>query len=340
MLKDLDGNNISIDSYENHSELIIGKSGFGKTFYVNRRIEEYAKNGIPVLILDFSGSYTMHELQKAKLDQSIPVQMISMHECLVDIRAGNDSIEVAENLTDSLGKVLGDIPMMQMQILQEACEKLMQRNGYVSFQNLFQQVGAMAEGVEETRYLENIDFLRKRLYYMRRMESPHFVAGPEIILKDVTIWQISEFSEQVRRTLAQCLLEVMWTNTRQGEDRQNRQLILDEFQFLELRRHTALDAILTEGRRFGLGTTLITQYLRRTEICDSIQQAATTIYFRPNDNKMDATAKLINAEDYNIWAKVLKQLKRGEAVLSGKYTVNNNISKVLDTPIVVSVHAE
>jgi len=47
-------------------------------------------------------------------------------------------------------------------------------------------------------------------------------------------------------------------------------------------------------------------------------------------------AKTINYDKYNEWMRILKSLHRGEAVLAGMYTVNDN-DKYVDTSIIVKV---
>ena len=51
----------------NAHELYLGKSGSGKTWAICRRVEELYSFGKKILILDYSGSYTVEELEKSGL---------------------------------------------------------------------------------------------------------------------------------------------------------------------------------------------------------------------------------------------------------------------------------
>ncbi len=63
MLKDLSGNKITLADTPNGHSLILGRSGVGKTFYICRKMEEYVSKEKKILILDYSSSYTLSELQ-------------------------------------------------------------------------------------------------------------------------------------------------------------------------------------------------------------------------------------------------------------------------------------
>ena len=66
-MRDMDGNEIQLNSVPNPHILAWGKSGQGKTFFFNRRIEDAVNQNRNVLIVDYSGSFTKIERRKAKL---------------------------------------------------------------------------------------------------------------------------------------------------------------------------------------------------------------------------------------------------------------------------------
>ena len=82
MLKDLEGNEVSMELIENRHIKVTGKSGTGKTYWVCQEIGKFVFNQTPVLIVDFSGSYTDREVKcifkfyLARVN-SIPVEFTS-----------------------------------------------------------------------------------------------------------------------------------------------------------------------------------------------------------------------------------------------------------------------
>lgn len=61
---DTDGNKIKLSETPNSHLMILGQSGMGKTFFLCRKMEEAINIGKSILIMDFSGSYTLQELKK------------------------------------------------------------------------------------------------------------------------------------------------------------------------------------------------------------------------------------------------------------------------------------
>jgi len=118
-------------------------------------------------------------------------------------------------------------------------------------------------------------------------------------------------------------------------------ILLDEFQNLSIRSGTALSAMLREGRKFGLGVWLSSQFLGNysQEEIDTLMQAGNMMFFKPVEREMSLIAKLINFNDYLTWHNILQKLQVGEAVLKGRFQLNENLREI-ETPIVCRVETE
>ena len=69
MLRDQEGNTIEVKGTpmaSNNHRLILGKSGYGKTWCCYRMIEEAVEQKKKCVIFDYSGSYTMKEQERSK----------------------------------------------------------------------------------------------------------------------------------------------------------------------------------------------------------------------------------------------------------------------------------
>ena len=69
MLRDQEGNTIKMKGTpmaSNNHRLILGKSGYGKTWCCYRMVEEAVEQNKKCVIFDYSGSYTAEEQERSK----------------------------------------------------------------------------------------------------------------------------------------------------------------------------------------------------------------------------------------------------------------------------------
>lgn len=230
MLKDLEGNEVSMEFIENRHIKVTGKSGTGKTYWVCQEIGKFVSDQIPVLIVDFSGSYTDRELEKNfRKNQKISIATSNPKMTLVIISAGKNTVE---NVTDALIQILDVQSMLQRQLLEEISWNVLKQSGYISFKRLYDELLKLGSGEEESELGKNISFLMSRLYYLRNIDSFHVAMGTAKRKADVVIMQFSDYPERIRKSLAQFFLEIEWRNI--CEDEKQVQIILDEFQVLPL----------------------------------------------------------------------------------------------------------
>lgn len=317
MLIDYEGNKIVPTPLENNHVKVVGKSGSGKTYWSCRHIEILSKT-MPVLIVDFSGSYTEDELNKNNFVSNTKIWRMNAKEEVVRISASET--DIVEHIADSLIATFKVESMMQRKILREACEKVLYMNNYFSFFKLFEMLKELEDGEDDSDYKKNTSYLKSRLYHLRFVDTLQIIPGENNYTLGIHILQLSEFPERIRKALAQFFLEVVWREIRQGS-KDRLQIVLDEFQLLRL-EGTALEKILREGRKYGVGATLLSQYAPKCDAVNILEQAATSLYFSPNDRNVISVAKIIEPQDYKKWIMILKKLERGSCILAGRYSVN------------------
>ena len=66
----------------------------------------------------------------------------------------------------------------------------------------------------------------------------------------------------------------------------------------------------------------------------NIMQADNKIFFRPTEKECRTVSGLIG--DTKVWSPIMSKLQIGQAVLKGKYFINNNTEE-LQVPIVISI---
>ena len=153
----------------------------------------------------------------------------------------------------------------------------------------------------------------------------------------MTILQLSDYPELQRRFLTSFLTELFWQEVREGKKRADI-VLFDEFQNLSLKPGSALSAILREGRKFDLSAYLSSQFLGNCdkEAVDTLMQAANMLFFRPVPRDLKYVADIIDPGNRQEWVKLLSTLQVGQAVLKGRYSINQN-RKECETPIICNV---
>lgn len=329
MLKDNEGNKITIYKPENFHVKVIGRSGCGKTYWCCRYIQETAKN-VPTLVLDFSGSYTNRELKKNGFTDE-QFQTINLRKEGIALMVCKE--QAVDMVVDSIITLLNISSLYQKKILREACEKTFEFNGFFSFARLYGELVALREIDEDRDIVKNADILLNRLDHLKGIESLRIMPGSSVSLSKNCIIELTEFATRIRIDLAQFLLEILWREI-QNKIVERMQIVLDEFHLLSL-KGTAVENMLREGRKFGLGLILLTQYVE-PDAAHTLEQSATSLYFLPDVHNFQVVAQMIDPSEYKKWIPKLKDLKQGQCILDAAFAVNGK-GAVYGQPILCNV---
>lgn len=145
----------------------------------------------------------------------------------------------------------------------------------------------------------------------------------------INILDLSGLDILSAETLAEVVLSYFWRmayNQGYPKDFGKVTIVVDEFQHLSIKEHSALNMILREGRKFGLNLLLTTQSLSIFSNAElsMLNQAATHLCFRPVDNELTQIAKMIDPSKKEHWRKQLMGLKRGQCLGRGNLDINGN----------------
>lgn len=345
MLKDKEGHEIKIAQEDNGHVLVYGSSGQGKTFFLCRMLEKYYELGKKVLILDYSGSYSEKELREKnfKYQQQIQRFILSKRPLLWNFRT-NDSKIFEKDLGDALAESLGCRGYFQKKILGDIIDKIIHDNEKITVPNILKFLEKMFMEEKETEKitgnLDNIGKLLTRLHRFEDVGNLRIVMWEkEFVTKPITIIELTDFPEGQRKFLAELFLSMLWKEVYR-QDFQNRcdVLILDEMQFLLVKEGSTLSSMLREGRKKKLNVVISTQFISHydKDELQALQQAGNMVIFRPTPQDYRQSAKLINLSEIGCWEKILKGLRRGEAVLKGAYQIDNR-SKLIFEPILIKI---
>lgn len=98
--------------------------------------------------------------------------------------------------------------------------------------------------------------------------------------------------------------------------------MVDEVQNLKLGRGTVLNQIITEGRRFSIGSTLISQSLKAFSPDEqlALSQTGTKLFFKPPLTELRACSEMLAPPQHRAeTAELLKTLKAGQCLLLSEY---------------------
>lgn len=123
-MRDIEGNSIRLAHEANGHLLVWGRSGEGKTYFCQRKIEEYLEDGKRILILDFSGSYTKEQLEKNNFKYIEDVAEFSPYKNPFFLMARFDNFEnFSEHLSHALLPLLGVSGHFQKKLLRRSIKK-------------------------------------------------------------------------------------------------------------------------------------------------------------------------------------------------------------------------
>lgn len=122
--------------------------------------------------------------------------------------------------------------------------------------------------------------------------------------------------------LTNFLTELFWREIRERQSSVD-YVLYDEFQCMPLGSGSTLEEMLREGRKYGVGVWLASQFLSgysAAEI-DTLMQADNLFLFRPTQSSLIRTAKLLN-HTTKTWERILPKLEIGQFVFKGHFSVN------------------
>lgn len=342
-MHDIEGNLLKLREFPNGSILILGSSGYGKTYFCCRRLEEICESGKNAYILDVSGSYTEDQLRLNEFKYPDKVQMLSVrNDPLYWLFPCDNQEEFSESLTDFLVEALKLQSFRQEDMLAEVISQEAEESGKWSMEKILCRLHRIEEKAEK----DDVDVAKaviKRLRPYRNLKNFVVMRAKLQVkrnkIKPLQIIQISNLPEKQKRFLSELIVDLIWKEAeRQARQGRVDYLLLDEFQHFTVKAGSALSGILREGRKHGLSVILCSQFVNGYSYADreTLYQVGNILFFRPTVRECRAVAKLIETENAEEWSRILDDLKVGEAVIKGCYSINDN-NEVMERPIICRV---
>lgn len=334
----------------NRHLLISGKSGQGKTYFMQCLIYEMSKNSLDSLIVDYTDGFLENHLEKEflkKLGDKLETKFIFKDKLPINPFKKNDidlgGFLVSEENDDIADRVVQIIDFVfklgiqQSSLLKESIKsgldiygesftftKLKQRLLDEESSNAISLVGRISKLLDKDPFVYNENnFSWEKIFNnqgnVNIMQLKGFVPDIQKIITEFLLWDLYNYSE------------------RKGEKNSPIPVLLDEMQNLNHKESSPTTKILKEGRKFGWSSWLATQSISSIKNnggdISALFNAAQQIHFAPPEDQIPFISKNIstNNDERKRIEQKLSSLNKGECIVNGYANINGELKKVIET---------
>lgn len=310
--------NIS-DAAPNHSVLITGISGSGKTCHLQRIELDAIQNKHHIIVLDTSQSHDADRIYNPiRSDYEAICKRISVSQEGIDLRVFSSE----SSLPQQPNRIINDVTQMiasssnlgkrQTKMLRKAVASAY--TNYTPGNDALQLIGSNLINLGSDG-----EDLYDRLWYIFQNDAA-LSGGSTFEKGNINIIDFSDFDPDTQKIIAELVLKSIWNNKSSLlSGNQECLIILDECQRLYLGPNSMICQILREGRKFGLNVILATQSLSifSKPTISMLEQAGTKLYFQPSQSDLQRITKSLQQANQANWKQTLTHLRRGECVTDG-----------------------
>ncbi|WP_214827807.1 DNA phosphorothioation-dependent restriction protein DptH [Exiguobacterium algae] len=321
----------------NRHLLIGGRSGQGKTYFVQSLLLQLVEQNQSALVIDYSNSYTLSQLDEtfvnrmgSKLNErivyheSFPLNPFKRREKEISGRKEPEKItSVATRVAAVFASVYRGLGDQQKNAIYMATKNGIEKYGDEMRMELL---------IEELENLESskstVQSVISRLTQMVDMDPFDYESDNDWSKifdsnNGVTVIQLEGYDQdEIKKLLAEFILWDLWYYSLSGSESRPMPVILDEAQNLSFRKGSPSEKILREGRKFGWSAWFATQSFSNfdKEELAVLDNAATKIYFAPADSELKVIANRIGSVSLDD----LRSLKKAHCLAVGQFKINES----------------
>lgn len=342
-------------SLGNRHILIQGKSGQGKTYFIQRILNDLSHQGIPSVIIDYTDGFKKSKLdnafkeslndkivQKIVYTQKFPLNPFkkNMIELDEDVLVPESNVNVAGRFKSVVNSVytFGD---QQLNAIYDAV--LMGLNDYGDNMDLIKLKEELSS-IDESYAVSALNKLRE-LFDINPFESNQFDWADVLDNNDgkVMIIQLTGLSKDIQKIITELILWDLWYyKMSNGNEDKPFIVVLDEAQNLDFSSDSPCSKILTEGRKFGWSGWFATQSVKgmmKSDAIAKLENAEEKFYFHPTDNSISSIAGNLSKDNSQkkLWETRLSKLNKGQCILQGSFKSSSGKS-ISKEPIIVDIN--
>ncbi|WP_323736090.1 DUF87 domain-containing protein [Methanosphaera sp. ISO3-F5] len=310
----------------NRHVLISGKSGYGKTYFMQCLIYEMSKQKIPTLIIDYSDAFTENELKdeiKDFLGENLKIFNVKKDKFPLNPfrkQFEEDYLDISSKIKSIFSSVYNIGPIQENTLLTTIFEELNNNQENMDF-NILKNALMNKNDKNSQSVLSQIN---EFLLYDPFMNDKTFDwSCLDKRSKDVIIIQLHGYSKNIQKIITEFILWDLWNyKLIYGSEEKPFNIVLDEAQNLDFSTDKSPSVkILKEGRKKGWSAWFATQtingIIKKTGE-NPFNIAENIIYFHPTDKiKNVASDFTTNNEDKLKWTEKISNLKKGECIFVG-----------------------
>ncbi|MFY4775833.1 DNA phosphorothioation-dependent restriction protein DptH [Metabacillus sp. RGM 3146] len=325
----------------NRHLLISGKSGQGKTYFMQCLLLEKSKLGIPSIIIDYTEGFLPNQLeeefvsalgdhlkQKIVYSEKLPLNPFEKNtRDIGGILLPESNTDIAERVKSVFSSVYKQLGIQQLNAIYEAILNGLQKFGdqmsLVKLRDLLEEDGSnySKTALSQIRPLIDRDpfSINNTIKWSDIIESNG----------DVYVIQLTGFPRDVQLIITEFILWDLWNySVKNGTKNKPMPVIMDEAQNLDHTEKSPSARILTEGRKFGWSAWYATQFLKSQLDADELarlQNSSQKIYFSPPEQEISHIASNLSKEpsERKLWEGKLSSLKKGQCIVHGPLLKEN-----------------
>ncbi|BGE81373.1 helicase HerA domain-containing protein [Staphylococcus petrasii] len=338
----------------NRHILISGKSGQGKTYFMQCLLYEMAKNKLDSLVVDYTDGFLHNQLEEEftrKLGDKLNTKFIFRDKLPInpfkrnEIDLGGFTVpEENDDIADRVVQIIDfvfKLGIQQSSLLKESIKsgldiygesftftKLKQRLIDQETANATTLVGRIDKLLDKDPFAyNNNDFTWKEVFNnegkVTIMQLKGFVASIQKVITEFLLWDLYNFTE------------------REGSKNVPIPVLLDEMQNLNHKESSPTTKILKEGRKFGWSSWLATQSISSIKNnggdISALFNAAEQVHFAPPEDQIAFISKNKNNDEKRKMEQDLSSLNKGECLVIGFSNINGELIKKTEIVEVTSL---
>lgn len=319
----------------NRHLLISGKSGQGKTYFMQCLLLELSKQNISSIVIDYTEGFLPNQLepefvgflgsrlnQRVVYNEKVPINPFKRNiRDIGGITLPESDTDIAERIKSVFASVYKSLGIQQLNAIYEAVLKGLGRAQDEMDLNVMRDMLEEDTGSASKTALSQIrPFIDRQVF----INDQNFSWSDMIDNNgSVNIIQLTGYPNDVQRIITEFILWDLWNYLlRNGSKFKPVPLILDEAQNLDHREQSPSAKILTEGRKFGWSGWFATQFLKSQLDADELarmQNSAQKVYFAQTDQEVSFVANSLAAEPSKRkqWEERLNNLRKGQCIVQG-----------------------
>lgn len=320
-------------SSSQQTEIIIGKSQYGKTFYASSEAKDIIVRKDYVHMIDLCNSWSAED--KARLGNVNRYDF--KQDMVIYMPSRNAAVKCASYIANAFGFISSEVISVLKEMITFLLDSL---NGKCSIYDL---LILLKESSEDKTYA----FKKAANKAYVKMSSSFSEYDIKIVVDDSkaedmvlqnAIWDLSVLDKEGASMVAQMIMFAI-LETRRNWFKNNTckprtYVIIDEFQNIDCTKASVVGVCLTEAQRVNLYLILISQFIDgkySDAVVHQLKQGGHFLYFRVTEDEAPKISKQLayNVSEQEKIQRILTTLPRGYALYKGRHYLgkSKNVSE-------------